>query len=186
MRKRAQRAFTLIEVLVVVVIVGIISSIVVLSAGLVDDDRNVREEARRIASLLELAADEALLQGRDFGIEFAQSGYRFVEYDPYTETWVEVAGDDLLRARKISSELRFELSLEGRRVMLNAELADLGQADPEERNERAPRYAPHALIMSSGQLSPFNLAMIRDRDRREFHINVELDGSVELDLSNTR
>ena len=181
MLSRAQRAFTLIEVLVVVVIVGIISSVVLLSAGLIENDREVREEARRIVSLIELAADEALLQGRDFGLEFAQSSYRFVEYDPYTETWVPVAGDDLLRMRQLPDDLRFELFIEGRRILLEAQLADIDPGEQQDDNDRGQRYAPQTQIMSSGQLSPFELTMTRERDRSQFAINVKPDNTIEFE-----
>ncbi|NNE59478.1 MAG: type II secretion system minor pseudopilin GspH, partial [Woeseia sp.] len=97
MLSRTQRGFTLIEVMVVVVIVGVISAVVLLSTGLLEDDREMQEESRRMTTLLELAADEALLQGRDFGLEITQSGYRFVEYDPYLEQWFEITDDAILR-----------------------------------------------------------------------------------------
>lgn len=177
---RAQRAFTLIEVMVVVVIVGIISAVVLLSTGLLENDRDMQEEARRIGTLLDLAADEALLQSRDFGVEFTQQGYRFVEFDPFQEQWYELAGDDLLRPRTLTEDLRFELFIEDRRVLLGAEPATLGNDDEELDDRRKANYAPHTLILSSGQLSPFKLALIRDRDRLERMIEVTPQGTIEI------
>ena len=101
-----ERGFTLIEVLVVVVIVGIISAVVLLSTSLVRDDRDLQQEAKRLASLIELSSDEALFQGRDLGIEFMTGGYRFVEFDPYLSQWNEIAGDDFLRSRTLPEQLR--------------------------------------------------------------------------------
>ena len=43
--------FTLIEILVVVSIIGIVLSIAVISLGVLGDDRELREEARRLAAL---------------------------------------------------------------------------------------------------------------------------------------
>lgn len=178
MFSRAHRAFTLIEVLVVVVIVGIVSAVVLLSTGLLEDDRNVREEARRIASLLELAADESLLQGRDLGLEVTQTGYRFVEFDPYAERWQQVGDDAFLRPRQLPDELYFDLAIEDRRVLLNPEVANLESED--EDNDREPSYAPHALIMSSGTLSPLQLAIRRDRGNVEYIIDVTPQGTIEM------
>lgn len=171
--------FTLIEILVVVVIIGIISAVVLLSTNLIDDDREVRQEARRLTSLIELAADEALLQGRDLGIEFVQNGYRFVEYDPYLEQWFELAGDDLLRPRSLGEGLRFELFVEDRRVLLAAEHALLGGGQ-ELANRRDADYAPHALIMSSGQLTPFDLQIMNGNEPSEFAIEVTPAGDIEV------
>lgn len=172
--------FTLIEILVVVVIVGIVSAVVLLSANLIDNDRGLRQEARRLTSLIELAADEALLQGRDFGIEFVQGGYRFVEYDPYIERWFEIAGDELLRPRSLPDELRFELFIEDRRVLLAAEHSSLDAgAELDDRPEAD--YAPHALIMSSGQLSPFDLQIMLGNQPSDYAIEVTAAGEIEID-----
>ena len=62
------RGFTLIEILVVVVIVAITVSIALLSIGLARDDRTLQTEAQRFAALLEVALDDATLQGREYGI----------------------------------------------------------------------------------------------------------------------
>lgn len=189
-RRRAD-GFTLIEVLVVVVIVGIVSAVVLLSSGLVSEDRNLRQEARRMASLIELAADEALLQGRDLGLEVLQGGYRFVEYDPYNNRWQEITGDELLRARELDEDLRLELWIEDRRVQLLDEARSTGGADAEDddederygvrrRRDERSEYAPHALIMSSGQVTPFDLEIIRDRDRRRLGVTVDPAGNIEV------
>ncbi|MGB5740523.1 MAG: type II secretion system minor pseudopilin GspH [Woeseia sp.] len=182
---RAQRAFTLIEVMVVVVIVGIISAVVLLSTGLLEDDRDMQEETRRMATLLELAADEAVLQSRDFGLEMTQTAYRFVEYDPYQERWFAITDDDILRPRNLATDLRFELFVEDRRVLLNTELAQLTADDDDEQNDRQAKYAPQALILSGGELSPFRLLLIRDRDRMEQTIEVTPAGEIKINADDS-
>jgi general secretion pathway protein H len=97
--------FSLIEILVVIVIIGIIMSIAVLSITLVGGDSQLRDEAQRIVSLVDVARDESLLQGREFGLEFMQTSYRFVEFDPLTLQWSEIIGDDTLRPRELPEEL---------------------------------------------------------------------------------
>ena len=49
--------FTLIEILVVIVIIGIVMSIAMLSITLVGGDSQLREEAQRVVSLVEVAKD---------------------------------------------------------------------------------------------------------------------------------
>ena len=85
--KRHLRGFTLIELLVVIVIVATILSIAVLSMGLVDEDEAMTTERTRLASLIETIQDEALLQGREFGVELMTSSYRFVEFDHLLSTF---------------------------------------------------------------------------------------------------
>lgn len=175
-----ERGFTLIEVLVVVTIVAIISAVVLLSSNLVADDREVRQEVRRMASLVELAADEALLQGREFGLEFRRQGYRFVEYDPVSDRWYEVAGDELLRPRSLPEPLHFELFIEDRRVQLPVEHARIGGAQSR-TTSRDAEYAPHTLIMSSGQLSPFSVEVVEGNERSGLAMEVTPAGEIDID-----
>ncbi len=172
-------AFTLIELLVVVIIVGIVSSIALLSLGLVGDDRALQQEARRMTSLIELAADEAVLQGRDFGLEIMQSGYRFVEHDPLLDRWNAMQGDELLRQRTLDEGLEFELYIEDRRVELNADAAATGN-DDDTGDQNAPDYAPHALLLSSGEISPFHIELSRPDDRSSVEINVSAGGDITI------
>lgn len=173
-----ERGFTLIELLVVVVIMGIVSAMMLLSFGILGDDRALQQQARRMSSLLEMATDEAVLQGRDFGLEILQHGYRFVEYDALLDQWHEVIGDDLLRPRQLEEGMEFELRLEGRPVELAEEAADM-QVD-EETDRSRNGYLPHVLILSSGDVTPFNLRLVRWADRSEVVLEMTLNGELEI------
>ena len=188
---RRAAGFTLIEVMVVVVIVGVVSSMLLLSFGLLRQDQSLQQQGRRLASLLELAVDEATLQGRDFGLEVMLRGYRFVEHDPILEVWDEMIGDDILRPRKLEDELEFELFVEDRRILLREEAEDTrrGREDDDKNDEPAGRrrrdlsddYAPHVLILSSGDISPFSLRIVRATDRAGITMTVAPDGVIEIE-----
>ena len=173
--RRRCRGFSLIEILVVIVIIGIVMSIAVMSLTLVGGDRDVRDEALRVVSLLEVAQDESMLQGREFGLEFMQGSYRFIEFDPITGQWSEVIGDDTLRLRELPEELELALYIEDRRVLLKA---DPVRTDDDERGVEA--YVPHVLIYSSGDLTPFELHFLRDVDDSSVAIRGDLAGTIEF------
>lgn len=183
---RGEHAFTLIEILVVIVIVGIVSAVALLSFGILGDDRNLQREARRLGSLIELANDEATMQGRDYGLEIMLSGYRFVEHDPLTEQWHEIIGDETLRARQLEEQTEFELFIEDRRVLLEEEAAET-ETDEDEDERETDRsliddYAPHVLILSSGDITPFELRIVRQRDRMEITMTMSLLGEFEIQV----
>ena len=177
---REQKAFTLIELLVVVVIVGIVSSFLLLSFGILGTDRALEQHARRLGSLLELTLDEATLQGRDFGLELMRGGYRFVELDPVLGLWSEVAGDDVLQARQLEDDMEIELYIEGRQVVLARDPASTEKSD-ENRRDRREDYAPHVLILSSGDISPFRLNIVRAADRTQKTLTVSPAGEIRID-----
>jgi general secretion pathway protein H len=177
---RRRRGFTLIELLVVIVIVGIVSSFLLLSFGLLGDDRALDQQARRLGSLLEMSLDEATLQGRDFGLELMRGGYRFVELDPILGKWDEVAGDDLLKPRQLDADMELELFIEGRRVSLNDKAAQTKKSD-NENPDLTEDYAPHVLILSSGDISPFTLRIVRDTDHATKTLTVTVAGEIKID-----
>ncbi|MDH4108837.1 MAG: type II secretion system minor pseudopilin GspH [Gammaproteobacteria bacterium] len=174
------RGFTLIEILVVVVIIAVLSSLVLLSVGVVHDDRDVDTEVRRMASLIELAADEAVLQGRDFGVEFLLAGYRFVELDPLLGRWNEVVGDDLLRPRRLPEDMEFDVLIEGRRIRLAREAAAATKDGKEQGSGLAKNYAPHALILSSGDLTPLELTLVRRTDDLSQRLRIVPGGDIKI------
>ncbi len=174
------RGFTLIELLVTIVIIGIILSIAVMSLSLVGDDREVRKEAQRLMSLLEVAKDDAVLQGREFGVEFLLGSYRFVEYEPISGQWLDILGEDLLRTRQIPEEMEISLFLEGKRITLEENPIELADADRADATTQARNYAPHIMLFSSGDMTPFEVHINRVTDSLSVALQGDLLGNLEF------
>lgn len=172
--------FSLIEILVVIVIIGIVSSIALMSLGILSDDRDLRVEAQRMLTLLEIAGDEAMMQGREFGLEVMTDSFRFVEYDPLTSQWNEVLGDDTLRLRRLPEDVEFDLFLEDQRILLEMDPADFDKTESMANRDPSKTYTPHLLILSSGDTSPFEVHITRSVDGQMVTLSRDLAGDFEI------
>lgn len=94
---KLSRGFTLLELLVVMVIAGIILGIVSFNA-MPDERQKLQHDAQRIALLLQLARDEAIVRNRPIAFEAEADRYRFLLYEE--NTWKMLKQDDMLRERE--------------------------------------------------------------------------------------
>jgi general secretion pathway protein H len=172
--------FSLIEILVVVVILAIVSTIALMSLGVLGDDRELRTEAQRMQTLLEIAQDEAIMQGREFGMEIMLDSFRFVEFNPFTNQWSVIVGDDTLRLRQLPEDVEFELTLEDRDVELELDPAEISTIEDAADRSPGEDYSPHLLIFSSGDMSPFELRITRRYDRAVVVLRRDLTGEFEI------
>lgn len=95
-RTARRRGFTLLELLIVVVIAGITLGLVTLNA-MPSERQSLQGEAQRIALLMQLARDEAIVRNQPIAFDATQEGYRFLIRD--NGQWVLLARDELLRER---------------------------------------------------------------------------------------
>jgi len=89
--------FTLLELLVVLVIVGITLGAVSLKA-MPSERQILQNDAQRIALLLQLARDEAILRNRPIEFEAESDRYRFKYFEE--NSWHLLENDEMLRERE--------------------------------------------------------------------------------------
>lgn len=164
--------FSLIELLVVIVILAITASMVVLGTATLRSGDPAETEARRLAALLQFVSEEALVQGRDYGVEFFADGYRFLSWDPDTRLWSVVADEAVLRRRTLPPGLEVVLAVDGREVVVERE---------ERRREAdAETLAPQVAIFSSGELTPFEVFVVADFVADAWVLRGQVHGEVAL------
>ena len=144
-RGQATAGFTLIEILVVVVIIGVLASFAVLSIGTRALDDRMETEARRLQELMTLALDEAVLQGAELGFIQTGDGYAFLALKD--GKWLYLEGAGALRGRALADPFYLQLRVEGRAVA------------PLETDDEDVELKPQVLLLSSGEATEFSLAV---------------------------
>ena len=168
-----QSGFTLIEMMVVLVIIGIVVSTVVLSIKTDDIEEYMEIEMRRVQALLNLARDEAVLQGQEISLTVEENKYSFETLGE--EGWRPITGDRVFRDRQVMAGT--ELSL----VVDDLEI-NLGQNQEETEDQADKQRKPRIYILSSGEIMPFELILRTEDQTIEFRVKVEGDGEIKLVL----
>jgi general secretion pathway protein H len=163
---RRCRGFTLLELMVVLVIIGIILTFAVLSIGDGGRQDQLEQEARRLQALCSLASEEAVLRSRELGVVLQRHGYAFVDYDG--EVWQPLSGDSLFREHTLPESMELKLIIDGLPVELT-----------EQPREKEP--TPQLLFFSSGERQPFELTVAyRDDPPLAFRLQAPLLGPLKL------
>jgi type II secretion system protein H len=164
--------FTLVEILVVVVIIGIITVGAMLSLSFVGPDRELHTEGDRLADLMNYAQEQGELQTRELGLYCTDHSYQFLAFDARRNLWVPITDDDALRARTLPDAVKLQLDVEGREVVL-ASPAD------EQKKKIAPQdLQPHVMIFSNGDLTSFRVTLEREGTDRTVTLVPDHQGKI--------
>jgi general secretion pathway protein H len=118
-RRGAQHGFTLIEIMVVVVIIGVLVIGAILSLGATGKDSGLEQERDRLVALIAYGRERGAMLTLEYGIRCGQHGYRFAFYDNRLMQWSPETVDDTLRPRRLPAGLQFRLLIEGHEIVLD-------------------------------------------------------------------
>lgn len=152
-----QAGFTLVEILVVLVIIGI--TVALISINLMPDDRRVlTTEAQKLALLFEQARDEAIISGKVIAWSVEGDKTHFWRKDDQAQ-WILNSGDELFRDRDLASGVK---------------LADL------QINSVKAAVNERLLFSPSGMNMPFKLELVLNASR----VSIAGDNMGKLALKN--
>lgn len=157
-----QRGFTILELLVVIVIVGIMVSLATLSVG-GNEARTLHTEAQRLTALIELAVQESILNGTEMALELEEETYQFLVYDG--KDWFPMPDGKVFRPRELPPGMRLDVEVEGQE---------------EEEDLFGETAASRVWILSSGEVSPFTID-IQLEDGPRYELIGDMMGGLKLE-----
>lgn len=144
---QASRDFIPIELMAVVVITSVPISLAVLSTGFASTSRELDSEAGRLAGLIGMLTDKAVLDNRGYGLHLECDVYQVPRHDKAKARWLPVARD----SHRLLEWAGLTFELDGQSPVLTGSKS--------EKEQRKGIDQPQLLIFSSGEFSPFHLCL---------------------------
>lgn len=181
---RSNKGFTLIEMMVVLVIIGIIVSSIVLSIRTDDLSEHMEIEMNRMRALLMLAREEAILQDHDMALAIKEDGYSFQRYDVKEQKWLPMDDGQVFRARKLLPGTELILVIADLPVKEKPDRPGLSRnkSDEDEKQKEEEENVQRVVIFPSGDIFPFELILRKQDESVQFKLVANEDGEIELEL----
>lgn len=153
-----QHGFSLLELMVVLMIIGILVTLGVLSLNLGSQQARVEEEIQRIRGVLELAQEEAILKHTELALRFKRNAYTFARLEE--GKWVEFDKDRQFKTHTLPDGMHFYVEVKD---------GSLPLADAKGATEAM------VYVLSSGEVSPFEVS-IEATDGSRFALSTDFLG----------
>ena len=163
--------FSLLELLVVIVIIGI--SVLAVTWAFGDNQaERMSHKSRQLAALIDLTKEQAMFNSQELGLLFTKDSYSFYKLGTVLDKdkkeksiWQPIVGDRILTTRTLPEGLEYELYLEGTKVTFAA--------------SKLKEVTPHVFILSDGSVSPFEL-ILTDRIDHKYKMVMAENGKHEI------
>ena len=171
-----------------VVIVAILFTYTTLAIRSDTPEDLIRTEALRLQRLVQLALDEAILRGEEYGLEVKLDGYRFLRFNQ--NQWQPLETDKQLRPRELPYDMEMEMRLEDTEIVIDPGNDSMSEqilnldgedGDGEKKKRRAK---PQIYLLSSGEITPeFEIRLFILGVEASFIVNGRFDGAVTMKAS---
>ena len=161
MRKNNQ-GFTLIEILIVLVIIGITFGFALIAFGDFGESRRILFSVEQLVTTIRLAQQQAILESSTLGLSIDHSGYQFFQLQNNTQ-W-----------KPISDKGVFKMTYFPQDTLLTLKT-----------NRRAPAGAPAIIISSTGDITPFSLKFGSTKENSIALLVGKHNGDLNVNSKNT-
>ncbi len=192
MHKFPAQGFTLIELMVVMVVLGLVSALALTTVGGGNQTQEMHNEARRLQAVLLMAADEAVFSNEEIGVIIEPDHYAFLTFNEQEGRW-EDAQTHALRMHALPEWLVIDFQREGKeREILGAKRKQFGGGDSEFVSDLGitentldilgkskASKKPHFMLLSSGEITGFTIGFqIKDEQNSRIEIKSTDQGEI--------
>ncbi|BCV64801.1 type II secretion system protein GspH [Shewanella carassii] len=154
------RGFTLLEVMLVVLLMGLAATAVTMTMGDSGPKQQLTREAQRFMAATETVLDETVLSGQFIGIVVDKDKYHFVLFKE--NKWQPLEQDRLLAEKQLPEGITLSVELEGLPLVQEDEEQDSWFDEPfiESDADKKKFPEPQIMLLPSGEMTAFELSFI--------------------------
>lgn len=177
----SHKGYTLIEILIVIVIISIVSTVALLSIGH-NKNRRIESLAKQLTQMLSLAEEQAMLQPVVLGVSINERTITFLSYQPTDNNknmhWVPV-DDKTLKQRSIPDGIQVDVSSSTSSTVIASERSERGNPGDGSTSEESTMQ-PQIVISPNGDVTPFTISIGQEGSAPLYVVKGEADGTISI------
>ena len=157
------KGFTLIEILIVIIIIGITIGFALIAFGDFGESRRILFSAEQLASTLKLAQQQAILETSTFGLRIDNNSYQILKFQN-PSNWVPISNKGI-----------FKITYFPKNTVITLKTS----------NKTSPGYPP-IIINASGEMTPFTLGFSTNKETVMTMLIGNHDGGLTFSTAKTK
>lgn len=154
---RDKRGFTLIEIMIVIVIMGITFGFALIAFGDFGESKRLLFAAEQLSNTIRLAQQQAILESSTLGVSINNEGYRIMQLQNNAQ-WTPLSNSNFFKMTYFPNHTS---------IILNT-------------NHRTVKGSPSIIITAAGSLTPFTLHFNLNKEEKIAVLTGSRNGDLKL------